>query len=67
MNENKMYESGGMSLREKLKKKVIQTNQNKWVYPHEQNTDLALLTYVPFLCNVKMKTGSMEYHNSARI
>lgn len=65
MNENKMYEFEAMSHRENLKKKVIQINQKRWTHPHEQNTDL--LTYAPFLCNVKMKTGSMEYHNSVRM
>lgn len=53
-----------MSHSEKLKTNMIHTNQT---HLHEQNADLDLLTCALFLCNVKMKTGSMEYHNSSRM
>lgn len=60
-----------MSCKDKLKENMIQTKQKKWNHTHEQNIDLALLTYIQFLYNenffVKMKTGSVEYHNSGRM
>lgn len=60
MNVNTLYELGAMSQRAKVKKNMILTKQKNWAHLHEQNTDLTLLIYVLFLCNVKMTKSTRQ-------